>query len=76
MLRHSKHKIVSYGANCTRLCPECNADWRGNPIPEKSKHLYGENDGYFSRLIGVEIYGGYDGVDHWKCPDCQSTFKR
>jgi rubredoxin len=75
-MTHSPHTIVTVGKNQTRFCPECKADWRSSAIPEKSLHLYGENDGYFSRLIGVEIREKYDGVDHWKCPDCQATFKR
>jgi hypothetical protein len=24
----------------------------------------------FSRVIGVEYQGGYDGVSEWLCPDC------
>lgn len=75
-ITHSAHSIISYGVNETRYCPECNADWRSSPIPEHYKHHYGENSGYYSRLIGVEIHGGYDGTDHWKCPDCTATFRR
>lgn len=75
-MNHSIHNIISYGANATRYCPECNADWRGNKIPEEHRHHYVPTDGYFSRLIGIEIPGGYDGVNHWKCPDCNTTFKR
>jgi hypothetical protein len=30
----------------------------------------------FSRLIGVEIRGRYDGVSHWQCPDCKVEFPR
>lgn len=72
-MNHSRHRV---NESTTRFCPECNADWRGAQIPEKTRHLYASNDGYFSRLIGVEILGGYDGVDHWLCPDCKATFKR
>jgi hypothetical protein len=25
---------------------------------------------HFSRVIGVEYQGGYDGVSEWRCPDC------
>lgn len=25
---------------------------------------------HFSRVIGVEYPGGYDGVSEWVCPDC------
>lgn len=31
---------------------------------------------HFSRLIGVEIPGGYDGVSYWQCPDCKSKWPR
>ena len=24
----------------------------------------------YSRVIGVEYEGGYDGVSEWRCPDC------
>ena len=77
-LTHSATRIIVYGTDetRTRYCPECQSDWRGSPIPEENKHHYGTNSGYFSRLIGVEIYGGYDGTDHWRCPDCASTFRR
>lgn len=30
----------------------------------------------FVRLIGIEIRGKYDGIDHWKCPDCDARFPR
>lgn len=72
MLNHSAHNIDAE----TRYCPECEADWRGAPIPEKYRKFYAANAEFFSRLIGVEIPGKYDGVDHWLCPDCKATFKR
>lgn len=25
---------------------------------------------HYSRVIGVEYQGGYDGVSEWRCPDC------
>jgi hypothetical protein len=25
---------------------------------------------HYSRVIGVEYQGGYDGVSEWACPDC------
>lgn len=30
----------------------------------------------FSRLIGVEIRGYYDGVAKWRCPDCGAEWDR
>jgi ribosomal protein L37AE/L43A len=37
---------------------------------------YGDSDAHFSRLIGVEIRGAYDGVLLWQCPDCQTQWRR
>jgi hypothetical protein len=30
----------------------------------------------FSRLVGVEVRGGYDGVSFWECPDCKARWDR
>ena len=60
----------------TRYCPACNADWQGDPIPEASTQHYSPKSTHFSRLIGVEISGIYDGVHHWLCPQCHQTFPR
>jgi len=35
-----------------------------------------ENPVSFSRLIGVEIRGEYDGVSYWRCPDCNHQWPR
>lgn len=72
VMTHSKHSINER----TRYCPVCNADWQSTPIPEKYRQNYAPDVTHFSRLIGVEIREKYDGVDHWLCPDCRSTFKR
>jgi len=46
-------------------CPLCSAD------------LSYEVDGQiYSRGIGVEIPGVYDGVLFWLCPDCDGTWHR
>lgn len=40
---------------------------------------YGERaleDRFFSRLIGVEIRGVYDGIAYWRCPDCGLRWHR
>jgi len=37
---------------------------------------YGDENARFSRLIGVEIRGYYDGVCKWKCPDCNKEWDR
>ena len=31
---------------------------------------------YYSRLVGVEVPGVYDGVLHWQCPDCGAAWHR
>jgi hypothetical protein len=31
---------------------------------------------HFSRLIGIEIQGLYDGVIMWECPDCKTRWDR
>lgn len=30
----------------------------------------------FSRLVGIECRGGYDGVSFWECPDCKTRWDR
>lgn len=64
----------------SRYCPVCAADWRGKPIPEEHRHLYASPDGYFSRLIGIELpYDDpkhRDGVSLWACPDCATQWDR
>lgn len=37
---------------------------------------YGDPDGHFSRLVGVEVRGLYDGVLYWECPDCHKQWPR
>jgi hypothetical protein len=37
---------------------------------------YGEESARFSRLIGIEVRGVYDGVLLWECPDCQKRWRR
>ena len=57
------------------ICPHCNSDLRGEPIPEKDREFFGDKT-HFSRKIGIEIMGGYDGVQYWKCPDCKVEWDR
>jgi rubredoxin len=59
-----------------RNCPVCKSDWQGTPIPLEHRDKYYGGKTHFHRLIGVEIQGKYDGVHHWKCPDCASLFPR
>jgi predicted RNA-binding Zn-ribbon protein involved in translation (DUF1610 family) len=62
------------------LCPQCGSDWRDAPIPEAEhrKDRYGviAPVQYYSRLIGIEIRGGYDGISFWRCPDCGAQWDR
>lgn len=64
-------------ATCINGC-----DLRAGPISEDAlrKGYYGEWDGvtpqFYSRLIGVEIPGKYDGVSEWLCPDCGVRWDR
>lgn len=39
------------------------------------KH-YGNENARFSRLIGIEVRGLYDGVCKWRCPDCNAEWER
>lgn len=61
-------KIVN---DFTRYCPNCKADWRGEEIPKKDRHLYAGRGMYFSRLVGIERN---DRIAEWECPDCFHRF--
>lgn len=54
-------------------CPN-GCDLTGGPIPPEDQHLYGQT--HYSRKIGIEVWGVYDGVLYWKCPDCGVTWNR
>ncbi len=57
-----------------KYCPKCKADFKGAPIPEKSREHYG-NETHFSRLIGItDIW--LDRTVSWLCPDCGHKWKR
>lgn len=61
----------------TDICPHCGADLRGSPIPQeyREKGWYG-TETHYSRLIGVEVQGIYDGILYWQCPDCGGRWHR
>ena len=56
------------------VCPSCDADLQGDPIPEASAHMYSAT--HFSRVIGHEVRGVYDGTLYWSCPDCEYAWPR
>jgi transposase-like protein len=62
--------------DCWIKCPACKSDLKGAPIPEEDRHNYSSGSTHFSRLIGIEIRGGYDGVSFWECPDCHARWDR
>jgi hypothetical protein len=55
-------------------CPN-GCDLRGAPIPEESQHLWG-GERFYSRLIGIEVRGVFDGILYWECPDCHAKWPR
>ena len=55
-------------------CPSCNADLRGEPIPEDQRELFGGNT-YFLRTILVTPWR-YDTGLYWQCPDCSFAWNR
>lgn len=56
-------------------CPGCGSSMQAEPIPEEHRHNYGGKT-HFSRVIGVEIPGVYDGVLYWLCPACSHRWHR
>jgi rubredoxin len=46
-------------------CPHCKADLS-----------YTVNGERYSRMMGIEIQGGYDGVSYWYCPVCETYSDR
>ena len=54
-------------------------DWCKNQSDEELRELVKTSYSLpykFSRLIGVEIRGLYDGVSKWRCPDCSAEWDR
>lgn len=58
-------------------CPHCKANLQGDPIPQQyiDAGYYGTST-HYSRKIGVEVRGVYDGVLYWQCPDCGGVWHR
>jgi rubrerythrin len=55
-------------------CPNCHADFLGEPIPEKNRQYFG-NATHFLRVIGI-YDRNLDRTTHWKCPDCNYEWPR
>jgi len=55
-------------------CPECGSLWHDQPIPEKSRHLFGGSE-WFSRVIYLSSWREDRGYA-WQCPDCGTTWDR
>ena len=58
-----------------RFCPVCDSDLQDREIPMEQREAYGGKT-HFSRLIGVEVQGHYDGVAEWLCSDCGANWPR
>ena len=56
-------------------CPHCLSDFKGEPIPDRHRHLYG-GASHYSRLVGIEVPGEYDGTLYYVCPDCGRAIPR
>ena len=57
------------------ICRACGSDWKGKEILPECRSSYGGLT-HYSRLIGIEIRGKYDGVLVWRCPDCDYMWHR
>lgn len=61
----------------TDFCPNgCNL--QGDAIPQEyiDAGYYGEGVTHYSRMLGIEIRGVYDGVLYWTCPECGVRWHR
>jgi predicted nucleic acid-binding Zn ribbon protein len=75
----SKSRVLGGSLEVTNFsdiknCPECGSLWHDQPIPEKSRHLFGGAE-WFSRVIGV-YSSKLDRTIAYKCPDCSTTWNR
>lgn len=64
-------------ASCSESCPHCGVSLQGDPIPQEyqDKGYYGDHT-HFSKKIGHEERGVYDGVLYWSCPQCRGKWHR
>ena len=42
---------------------------------QMAKNSYGKPY-RFSKLLGIEVRGKYNGVSYWQCPSCKATWDR
>lgn len=58
-------------------CPACGSKMQGEPIPQEVRDRGGYGDlTHYSRCMGYDIRGVYDGVLIWGCPDCGHLWPR
>jgi uncharacterized C2H2 Zn-finger protein len=55
-------------------CPKCGSLWHEIPIPEESRHHYGDAQ-FFSRVQGI-YDRDWDRTVAWQCPDCNACWDR
>ncbi len=75
--RNARRMYPPFKSEGSPTCPN-GCDLQGPPIPQESidKGYYGKDATHFSRIIGIEIRGVYDGVAYWECPDCDVRWHR
>ncbi len=56
-----------------RYCPSCDADLRGEPIPDETREHYSVT--HYSRRIGI-YDRRLDRTVAWRCPDCGYEWPR
>lgn len=59
-------------------CPSCGSKMQGEPIPQEAidNGYYAPGVTHYSRCMGYEERGVYDGVLIWGCPDCGHLWPR
>lgn len=55
-------------------CPECKISFQGAEIPKE--HQWSFFATHFSKKIGTEVPGVYDGVSKWMCFSCKHEWNR
>ena len=58
-------------------CPHCGVSLIGEPLSARAyaSGAFGETT-HYRREVGNEVYGAFDGVLFWECPDCGGTWQR